>query len=43
MENMADISEPKVLPNERKLYQFNFASVYSVPMGEKAFLPSKIE
>ena len=43
--NVAGISEPQVLPNEhynKDRYQFNFPSVYSVSLGEKQYLPLKL-
>jgi len=38
MENLSDISEPKVLSTNL----FNFPSVHSVSMGEKQFLPLEL-
>jgi len=46
MENLADIAEPQVLPNEQKdekIKKNNFPSVYSVSIGEIAFLRLKPE
>jgi len=37
MVNLADISEPHVPPNGKKIHKFDFRSVYSVSMGEKQF------
>jgi len=34
MENVADISDPQIQPNEPKIHQFNLPSVYLVSMGE---------
>jgi len=42
MENLVDISEPQVLQMSNKINKFNFTSVYSVSMGEIAFLPLKL-
>jgi len=43
MESLADISEPQILTNEKKINIFNFLSVYSVSMVEKQLLlPSKM-
>ena len=39
MENLADISEPQVLPNEQKDQWFNFPSVYSGFNGRNCFSP----
>jgi len=33
MENLADISEVQVLPNDQKDKQFKFLSIYSVSIG----------
>jgi len=32
VENLADISEPQLPPNEKNINEFNFPSVYSVSM-----------
>jgi len=42
MENLADISEPQVPPESRKINKFDFPSVYSVSMKEKQFLLLKL-
>jgi len=39
MENLADISEPQVPPNEQKIYKFN---LIQVSMREKQYRPMKL-